>query len=276
MRRQRLKPIILFLICSFALHLFFALTLYTKSTSQLPSTETQVEVTYLDMDEARAKKALQVVEQETQLNDEVDKNAKFLSAFDQKVNQQTRADKSGEYQNSAGGGKVAEEKKPKPKEKGEMPSLQELTPSFKSQSQHAGQGPNDDLASQTDDHLKNVEKGLQTLLSTREFVYYSYYSRIKKQIRQYWEPGVREKVKIVYKQGRTIASAKDRVTQLMIVLDKNGQLIKVEVLSASGVHDLDEAAIEAFESAAPFPNPPEGMVESDGTIKIRWDFILEA
>ena len=36
------------------------------------------------------------------------------------------------------------------------------------------------------------------------------------------------------------------------------------------------AAIEAFKEAAPFPNPPAGIVESDGTIKIRWDFVLEA
>jgi protein TonB len=40
--------------------------------------------------------------------------------------------------------------------------------------------------------------------------------------------------------------------------------------------DLDSAAVEAFRQAAPFPNPPKGMVEADGTIKIRWDFVLEA
>ncbi len=131
-------------------------------------------------------------------------------------------------------------------------------------------------APQSDDYLKDVQKGVQTLLSTREFVYYSYYSRIKQQISQYWEPNVREKVKIVYMQGRTIASAHDRVTQLLIVLDKQGNLIRVEVLGRSGVSDLDDAAVEAFRSAAPFPNPPKGMVEKDGLIKIRWDFILEA
>ena len=50
----------------------------------------------------------------------------------------------------------------------------------------------------------------------------------------------------------------------------------VQVLNDSGIRDLDDAAVEAFKEAAPFPNPPEGIVESDGTIKIRWDFILEA
>jgi protein TonB len=121
-----------------------------------------------------------------------------------------------------------------------------------------------------------VNTGLQTLLSTREFVYYAYYSRIKDALRQHWEPTVREKVKIIYRQGRSIASATDRVTQVLVTLNKNGELIKVEVLTQSGVEALDSAAVESFRAAAPFPNPPKGMVESDGTVKIRWDFVLEA
>src|SRR5690606_36598685 len=145
--------------------------------------------------------------------------------------------------------------------RGELPSLKKLTPSFQANhvSKNLGDGPSDLAQSQSDDHLKNVKSGLQTLRSTREFVYYSYYSRIKDQIRQHWEPSVREKVKVIYKQGRNIASARYRVTQVIVVLDKNGDLIRVDVLSNRGVVDIDEAAVEAFEHAAPFPNPPQGM-----------------
>jgi len=53
-------------------------------------------------------------------------------------------------------------------------------------------------------------------------------------------------------------------------------LIKVQVIGRSGIQDLDDAAVEAFKAAAPFPNPPKGIVDEDGTIRIRWDFILEA
>ena len=218
----------------------------------------------------------QIVEQQRQINDEKDEKAKFLSAFDQKVLEQTKPDATGQFQNSAGGGTKSKEMKKV--EKGEIPSLEKLVPSFKSKkiSDFEGEGELNAQRSQTDDHLKEVKSGLQTLLSTREFVYYSYYARIKDQIRQHWGPKVKGKVKIIYKQGRNIASAHDRVTQVLVILDKSGSLMKVEVLSASGVVDLDAAAIEAFEAAAPFPNPPEGMIETDGTIKIRWDFILEA
>ncbi|NCN95334.1 MAG: TonB family protein [Bdellovibrionales bacterium] len=275
MIKKKIKPIFVFLGLSLLAHFAFVLSVWIPTLIQPSQNEVEkVEVTYMDYRELPNR---QIVEQQTQINDEVDENAKYLSAFDQKVIEQTKAQASGAFKNTAGGGKKSEAKNEK-FEKGELPSLKKLMPSFKSEniSNFDGDGKRQDEQSQTDDHIKDVKSGLQTLLSTREFVYYSYYARIKDQIRQHWGPNVREKVKIIYKQGRNIASARDRVTQVLVILDKTGSLVRVEVLSASGVVDLDAAAIEAFQQAAPFPNPPQGMVETDGTIKIRWDFILEA
>jgi len=231
----------------------------------------------------------QIVEQQKRLNDEVDKDTRFLSAFDQKVIKQTRAEQAGKFNNTALGSnktagskqgaktKTAKTEKHKKTEPGELPDLKDLLPKYAMDPGQEGR-PSDKNGdpSATDDYLKDVQSGLQTLLSTREFVYYAYYNRIKEALRQHWEPTVREKVKIIYRQGRTIASAKDRVTQVLVTLDKKGELVKVEVLTQSGVTDLDNAALEAFRAAAPFPNPPKGMVEADGTVKIRWDFVLEA
>lgn len=160
--------------------------------------------------------------------------------------------------------------------------LQKFNPSFRklpvvpdptAEEQAAGDG---NEVSKTDDHLKDVPTGMQTMLSTREFVYYSYYNRIKDKLRQYWEPKIKEKFERTIRQGRQIASEGDKITKVIIILDEKGTLIGVQVLSASGIVDLDEAAVEAFRAAAPFPNPPKGIVEEDGTIKIRWDFVLEA
>jgi protein TonB len=81
----------------------------------------------------------------------------------------------------------------------------------------------------------------------------------------------------MFNEGRSPASVEsDRITKLMIVLNSAGTLVKVQVLRDSGVSDLDDAAIEAFRAAAPFPNPPKGIIESDGTVKIRWDFVIES
>lgn len=291
-----------FILLSLLVHVLVSALMYLpRSTSTSETTRVEIDFTPADeltpapSDETKPrsksdyKPNRQIVEQDKQLNDEIDKDSRFLSAFNQKVVKQTRADRSGKFNNLAKGAAKTEgaktgEKKSVVAEQahptrapGELPDLKDLKPKFSMDPGPQGRVSDDPgTPAQTDDYLKDVQSGLQTLLSTREFVYYAYYNRIKDALRQHWEPNVREKVKIIYRQGRTIASAKDRVTQVLVTLNPRGDLIKVEVLTASGVVDLDNAAVEAFRAAAPFPNPPKGMVETDGTIKIRWDFVLEA
>lgn len=126
------------------------------------------------------------------------------------------------------------------------------------------------------DRIKEADRSLMTQLNTREYKYYGYYTRIRKQLNQWWEPKVREKVSQLVNKGRKLASDDNKNTSLIIMLNEQGTLVRIQVLSASGLRELDEAAIEAFKKAAPFPNPPKGLVEADGTIKIRWDFVVES
>ncbi len=290
-----------FLLFSLLLHVLFFLGFWAANLRPVAPPVAKIEVEYVEPEApqvpgekskvARSKDTLtdQIVEQQKRLNEEKDEDSRFLSAFDQQVLKQTRAERSGQFKNTAKGGhkdegqkdgdkkeKAEVDKRVRKREKGELPDLKDLAPKFALNPGPKGLTVDNGDPSQTDDYLKDVQSGLQTLLSTREFIYYSYYNRIKEALRQHWEPNVREKVKIIYRKGRNIASAKDRVTQVLVTLDSTGELIKIEVISRSGVESLDEAATEAFKSAAPFPNPPSGMVEKDGTIKIRWDFVLEA
>lgn len=131
-------------------------------------------------------------------------------------------------------------------------------------------------ASTATDRIKGVDQSLMTQLNTKEYKYYGYYTRIRHQLNQWWQPKVREKVTTLMTAGRKIASEDNKNTKLIIVLNNSGDLVGVQVLSASGIRELDDAAVEAFKKAAPFPNPPKGLVDSDGTIKIRWDFIVES
>jgi TonB family protein len=255
----------------------------------------------------------QIVQQDKQLNDEVPVNSRFLSKHNQVVKQQEQAALNGAFKNSDSTGgerrekkvagkseESAEQKLARAEQKAEKESKQFLTsddgvdanlvqkssklkafmPSFRptapvvnarDMASGGGEGP-----SATDDHLKDVKTGMQTVLSTREFLYYSYYNRIRSKLTQYWQPKIKEKMERILKEGRTIASTGDKITKIVIILDEKGILRKVQVLGTAGVRDLDDAAVEAFRAAAPFPNPPKGMVDSDGTIKIRWDFVLEA
>jgi len=283
------------LILSLALHLVIVgvLAIYPRPPQNLPPRES---LTFEILDQQPAKQvrekpkaektkteSRQVVEQDPSLNNETPDDARFFSEHNQKVAKQTQAAHQGEFQNlktkNTKTGKASENKKTVPKLDQLLASYDPSFAAMKKQEERATHeatdSPKGGDVSKTDYLGKDVDRGIETLLNTREFKYFTYYNRIRKQLSQYWEPKVREKMTTMFKQGRTIASSQDRTTKLLIVLNSVGTLVTVQVLSDSGVRDLDEAAVEAFRSAAPFPNPPKGIIESDGTVKIRWDFVLE-
>lgn len=244
--------------------------------------------------------ANQIVEQSETSANETPVETRFLGPKDQKVEKQTVAAQRGQFQNKQttaqkAGPRGDRKEKSSLKSKTEEKIAKDLFKTFdpvealerqkladRKTGLGEGQGEGDaetgthQDVSQTNDYIKDVDTGLKTMLNTREFKYYSYYNRIRRQLSQHWEGRVREKLSKMFKEGRApAATQRDRITKLMIILNDKGTLVRVQVVSDSGVRDLDEAAIEAFRAAAPFPNPPKGIVESDGTVKIRWDFVLE-
>lgn len=289
---QRFKNTVLaFVGASILLHIFLGSAVYLSDYIQ-PTEEAPIEVEFISPSQKDFQQPQQIVEQSKKpLNDEIPEDARFLSQHNQRVKKETTAEASGAFQNQAQQGQNGQQKNaktpPPPSQKREplhkdgLPKLANLKPKFnwsesahqKQQEEHQQQAGQ---RSQNSDYLKDTDKGIQTLLNTREFVYFSYYQRIRSKIRQYWEPKIREKVTKILSQGRNIASAQDRITKVIIILNKEGTLVNVKVIGNSGISDLDDAAVEAFRAAEPFPNPPNGIVETDGTIKIRWDFVLEA
>ena len=125
------------------------------------------------------------------------------------------------------------------------------------------------------EYVSGVKDGAETLLSTREFVFYGYFERIRGRLDHAWEPILRDHLLRHYRSGRRLASEMDHRTEIMVVLDPNGKIVQVEVIGESGTQSLDTAAVEAFNRAGPFPNPPRGLVGSDGRVRIKWEFILK-
>lgn len=228
-------------------------------------------------------KEKQIVESEKAKNEEIDPNAKFLSDKNQKVEKQTKAariDDFHEKQGTGAKGKHADT----PSEKEEITTDVGLTPakpaakknwkSLTLQDLSVGNGDGGKVAA-SDDRLEGVDHGERTMLSTREFKYFSYYHRIKELLRQHWKPEVEHQIERIWRKGRNITSD-ELTTKVLVTLNEKGNLTKISKLSGSGFTEIDEAAIEAFQKAAPFPNPPQAMVEEDGFVRIRWDFILTA
>ena len=129
--------------------------------------------------------------------------------------------------------------------------------------------------SASDDYLENVAVGTQTLLNAKEYKFYGFYERIRERLTDYWYNMLTAEIDGLMQSGRLFAGG-DRETQVLVKLDARGQLQSVNVIGSSGIDVLDRAATNAFKSAAPFPNPPSGMIESDKSVNVRWDFVVMA
>lgn len=130
------------------------------------------------------------------------------------------------------------------------------------------------LGSKPMDFIPGVQEGERTALNTKEFVFYGYFQRIRERLDRAWVPLLREKVTQIYRSGRRLASETEHTTKVLVVLNSQGEIIKVRMLSESGSQDLDDAAVKAFNKAGPFPNPPRGIIDAAGEVLIPWDFIL--
>ena len=125
--------------------------------------------------------------------------------------------------------------------------------------------------SQTPDFLPDVELGSHTLLNTKEFTYYSFFVRMKEQLYWRWLQSFKKDNSASL---MLLAQEKQRLfsTYLYVVLSSDGEMQDLMVVDSSGSEVADSAALHAFLSAVPFPNPPAGLVEEDGFIHIRQSF----
>jgi len=122
------------------------------------------------------------------------------------------------------------------------------------------------------DHLQDVEEGDGTYLSTREWKYASFFNRVKQAVGQQWNPA--HQLRLRDPTGN-VYGGRDRYTLLTITLDQQGRLKDAYVEKSSGLDFLDLEAIQAFERAQPFPNPPAGILASDSMVHFQFGFFLE-
>ena len=125
------------------------------------------------------------------------------------------------------------------------------------------------------DYVNGLLESDRTALNTQEYVFYGYFQRIRERLDQAWVPILRERLLIYYRAGRQLASDMDHTTRVIVTLNEKGEVVRVQLLSPSGIRDLDDAAIAAFNKAGPFPNPPRGMIDINHEVRVPWDFVLK-
>jgi len=114
----------------------------------------------------------------------------------------------------------------------------------------------------SNDYLPDIEKGIATQLNADEFLWAGFLNRVKRMVSFY----ANQTLQNARPEVPVTKMAYDLTVDAM--LDPEGELVSVKVTEASGIPAFDEAILEAWKLAAPFPNPPPGMVEEDGYIHI--------
>lgn len=129
--------------------------------------------------------------------------------------------------------------------------------------------------SSTNDYVEEIALGDFTHLNTVEYKFYGFYHRIRQKLEQFWGKSIQEKASSIFKSGRRLPASENLITSLQVTLNTKGEIIGVKILGASGVKELDDAAIESFNQAGPFPNPPKELLVN-GKATIDWGFVVKS
>ena len=129
--------------------------------------------------------------------------------------------------------------------------------------------------SATNDYVEEVTLGDFTHLNTVEYKFYGFYHRIRQKLEQFWGKSIQEKAESIFRSGRRLPASDNLITSLQVTLNEKGEIVHVKILGASGVKELDDAAIESFNQAGPFPNPPKELLVN-GKATIDWGFVVKS
>lgn len=202
----------------------------------------------------------------------------YLSDKDRSFERETRARLVDRFNRGGGGGEaVAPEKKSlKLSDLGAFAKnhhpLKVAAEELKKERVAGSRGPGRGVSA-SNDHLLNVPLGDLTYLNTVEYKYYGFFHRIRQKLEQFWGRSIQEKAESIMKEGRRIASDENLTTALVVILNTQGKITDIVIKGSSGIKELDDAAIESFNEAGPFPNPPKGLVQN-GQVKIEWGFVV--
>lgn len=125
------------------------------------------------------------------------------------------------------------------------------------------------------DFVEDVPLGDMTNLNTTEFKYYGFYHRIRQKLEQHWGSSIKDKARNLYRSGRRMPASSNLITSVSVTLNERGQIVDMQIEGTSGVRELDQAAIESFNKAGPFPNPPSGLLVG-GRATIQWGFVVKS
>lgn len=124
-------------------------------------------------------------------------------------------------------------------------------------------------------HVPGIEEGSFTALNKQQFTYYSFFYRSGEQIGNRWRDGLVNLAQQLKREEFLILAKARRETVIEVLLTKEGHFSRAYLLKSSGDRRLDLLPFEAFRAAAPFMNPPKGLVDADGMIRLKYAFVVD-
>ena len=109
----------------------------------------------------------------------------------------------------------------------------------------------------------DVEPGNDLLLNMQEDQLFSFFSRLKKQVYAVWNY-----------PDEALQKGQQGVALLKIVINRDGSVEDVDLLSASGFERLDREAIAAIFKAQPYGALPANYPEDQLTIRAYFEYII--
>ena len=194
-------------------------------------------------------------------------NARYLSRVNKKVDIETRASQWGKPKNRNNGVRAILEQDVDEAINSYMAGRRKASKRMSS-----GDG-NESGESTTYDYLPGIKPGDKTYLNTAEFVYYSFYRRVQEPVVYLWNKYVSDYIEKHPDVKKNLGN-KDYITEVEATLTDSGAFVRIAILKSSGISGIDDAPGRAFLDAGPFENPPKGMIESDGLVRMKWRFIV--
>ena len=222
-----------FIVLSILLHLLILSSQGLKDLffpQTVKKSEELLEVVFLPQE----KEKMQVVDRLQDANEKESPDSQYLSNKNNVVEEETKSRPAPITEN-----KVAEKKNEKKKKSQEQVSEDEILASdtsltnipnlsqLKVKLEDMERISRNLKPPETSDYLPNVLEKDRTVLNTKEFMFFSYYERIKKRVGMFWTPALEKKYRKMYYANISLDD-RDLTTKLIIVLDGEGNIDRIE------------------------------------------------
>jgi TonB family protein len=121
-----------------------------------------------------------------------------------------------------------------------------------------------------ENYVSSVKPGNQTALNTASSPFATYLNGMHNRIHPIFADSFLGSLDALPKNSPL--NDQKLMTRLEIILTKEGHILRMGIVKASGVTAFDVAALDAVQRASPYGPAPSAIVSGDGRVYLHWEF----